>query len=152
MIFQIDWRKDNWLFLVVAFHIFITILSFASRRMVNFQIVLFLVLREFNFTSAIFHRFNFYVVLVFLVYFSEYLNEIGASHWQKFSQQQYFDSNGLFISVIFSCPILINCIFLLARFLYQSFDLMTKVKTAQLKQQLKKSQQIRPAAQHDKAD
>jgi transmembrane protein 18 len=74
---------------------------------------------------------------VLLVYFSEFLNELGARNWQRFSKQQYFDSNGLFISVVFSSPILLNCIFLLARFLHQSFDLMTKVKTAQLRQQLK---------------
>jgi transmembrane protein 18 len=73
------------------------------------------------------------------VYFSEFLNEVAAKNWQKFSKQQYFDANGLFISVIFSSPILLNCIFLLARFLHQSLDLMTKVKTAQLKQQLRRN-------------
>ena len=55
----------------------------------------------------------------------------------RFSKQQYFDENGLFISIIFSTPILLNCLFLLARFLYHSFDLMTKVKTAQIKHQMK---------------
>lgn len=75
-----------------------------------------------------------------MVYFSEFLNEVAARNWHKFSKQQYFDSNGLFISVIFSCPILLNCMFLLARFLHQSFELMTKVKTAQLQQQLKRRQ------------
>lgn len=74
---------------------------------------------------------------VLMVYFSEFFNEIAARNWYKFSKHQYFDSNGLFISVIFSCPILVNCLLMLARFLNQSFQLLAKVKTVQLKQNMK---------------
>ena len=31
-------------------------------------------------------------------------------HGRKFTRQQYFDSSGLFISIVFSVPILINCL------------------------------------------
>lgn len=87
-----------------------------------------------------------------LVYFSEYLNEVAAKNWHRFSKQQYFDSNGLFISVIFSSPILINCIFLLARFLHHNFDLMTRVKTVQIKQQLKRKQNVKELNVRTKTD
>lgn len=43
---QIDWR-DSWLFVMVAFHIGISLLSFLSRNMVNFQVVLFISLCKF---------------------------------------------------------------------------------------------------------
>jgi hypothetical protein len=79
---------------------------------------------------------------VLLVYFSEFINEVAARNSQYFSKSQYFDSNGLFISVVFCCPILINCIFILARWLSMSFDLMTKVKTAQLKEEARKRKQV----------
>lgn len=77
---------------------------------------------------------NNYFLLVLLVFFSEYINELAATNSHRFSNQNYFDSNGMFLSLIFSCPILINCLFILARWLFMSFDLITKVKTAQLKQ------------------
>jgi uncharacterized membrane protein YciS (DUF1049 family) len=83
-----------------------------------------------------------------MVYFSEYLNELAASNYQKFSNQNYFDSNGMFISIIFCCPILLNSLFILARWLMMSFDLITKVKTAQLKQEIKrKKEQTRKKAE-----
>lgn len=47
------------------------------------------------------------------MYFSETINELGAEHWQSFSRQQYFDSNGLFISTVFSIPILLNCMLMI---------------------------------------
>lgn len=50
---------------------------------------------------------------VLLVYFSENINELAAIHWRSFSRQQYFDSNGLFISTVFSIPILLNCMLMI---------------------------------------
>lgn len=50
---------------------------------------------------------------VLLVYFSETINELAAIHWRTFSRQQYFDSNGLFISTVFSIPILLNCMLMI---------------------------------------
>ncbi|KAL1500886.1 hypothetical protein ABEB36_006307 [Hypothenemus hampei] len=63
---------------------------------------------------------------------------MASSHWQIFSRQQYFDSNGLFISVVFSIPILMNCMMMVGNWLYQSTQLMTTLKTAQLKEKLRK--------------
>ena len=41
---------------------------------------------------------------------SETINEYAAHNWQYFSSQQYFDSGGLFISVVMSMPMLFNCL------------------------------------------
>lgn len=96
-------------------------------------------------------------VSVSLVYFSETINEYAAFNWKMFSRQQYFDSKGLFISVVFSVPILLNCMLMVVyilqfiyslnccssehsfqgSWLYESMQVMTKLKCAQLKQQLK---------------
>lgn len=112
---SIEWR-DPWLGLLLTFHVAVTMTALMTRNHANFQIVLFL-------------------ALLLLVYFSETINEIAASKYMLFSRQQYFDSNGLFISVVFSVPILINCMIMIATWLCQSSQLMTSLKEAQLKQQ-----------------
>ncbi|KAL0119747.1 hypothetical protein PUN28_007884 [Cardiocondyla obscurior] len=92
-----------------------------TRNHTNFQIILFL-------------------ILLLLVYFSESINEVAATNWMVFSRQQYFDSQGLFMSIVFSVPILINCMILVASWLYQSSQLMMSLKRAQLRQQAKNRQ------------
>ncbi|KAL7295976.1 hypothetical protein TKK_0010534 [Trichogramma kaykai] len=116
---SIEWR-DPWLMLLVVFHIGITMTALLTRNYANFQILLFL-------------------VLLLLVYFSESLNEIAASNWMVFSRQQYFDSKGLFISIVFSVPLLMICMIMVASWLYQSGQLMTSLKRAQLRQQQAKN-------------
>ncbi|RLU22773.1 hypothetical protein DMN91_005051 [Ooceraea biroi] len=117
---KIDWR-DPWLAVLLTFHIAITMTALMTRNHANFQIILFL-------------------VLLLLVYFSESINEVAATNWRVFSRQQYFDSKGLFISIVFSVPILINCMIMVASWLYQSSQLMTSLKRAQLRQQAKNRQ------------
>ncbi|EZA53364.1 transmembrane protein 18 isoform X2 [Ooceraea biroi] len=117
---SIDWR-DPWLAVLLTFHIAITMTALMTRNHANFQIILFL-------------------VLLLLVYFSESINEVAATNWRVFSRQQYFDSKGLFISIVFSVPILINCMIMVASWLYQSSQLMTSLKRAQLRQQAKNRQ------------
>ncbi|XP_011629998.1 transmembrane protein 18 isoform X1 [Pogonomyrmex barbatus] len=136
---QIDWR-DPWLVALLTFHIVVTMTALMTRNHANFQIILFL-------------------VLLLLVYFSESINEVAATNWmrfprpfsrsdfnlvnnfrRRFSKQQYFDSQGLFISVVFSVPILINCMIMVASWLYQSSQLMTSLKRAQLREQARHRQ------------
>ncbi|KAG8309702.1 Transmembrane protein 18 [Homalodisca vitripennis] len=71
---------------------------------------------------------------VLLVYFSENINEVASTHWRTFSRQQYFDNKGLFISLVFSVPILLNCMIMVSGWLYQSSQLMTQLRQAQLRQ------------------
>jgi hypothetical protein len=44
-----------------------------------------------------------------------------------FAEEQYFDSNGLFISVVFSAPMILNCTLIVSIWLYQSFSLIIQV-------------------------
>jgi hypothetical protein len=54
-----------------------------------------------------------YQFTVLMVYFSDTINAYAAQNWITFSKQQYFDSKGIFISIVFSMPILINCMLLI---------------------------------------
>lgn len=114
---SIDWY-DPWLITLILVHIGTTTTAICTRNHSLFQVILFL-------------------VLLLLVYFSETINELAARHWTTFSRQQYFDSNGLFISTVFSIPILLNCMLMIGNWLYNSTQLMSKLKIAQLKAQRK---------------
>lgn len=106
--FQIDWR-DPWLIGLFTFHISIFMMAILTRNYGNFQALLFFCLCKFKqFYKIVFFIGFFFLVL--LVYFSESINKMASTNWKIFSRQQYFDSNGLFISVVFSMPILMNCI------------------------------------------
>lgn len=42
-----------------------------------------------------------------LVYSAEWINRIGNERWEEFAGQNYFDKRGVFISVMFSMPMLV---------------------------------------------
>lgn len=118
---NIEWH-DPWIIGLVTFHIVITLMAILTRNHGNFQVVLFL-------------------MLLLLVYFSENINEVASTHWRLFSRQQYFDNKGLFISLVFSVPILLNCMIMVASWLWQSSQLMTQLKQAQLRQRTRSRKQ-----------
>ncbi|VVC97267.1 unnamed protein product [Leptidea sinapis] len=89
---------DPWLIALLSFHILVTFTCLSTRN------------------------------YILLVYFSENINEVAAKNWNLFSRQQYFDSKGLFISVVFCIPILLNCMIMV---------IMTNLKQAQLRQRIK---------------
>ena len=41
------------------------------------------------------------------IYLAERLNRLLGVHWQSFATQNYFDPHGLFLSVLWSGPLLI---------------------------------------------
>ncbi|KAL0274473.1 UNVERIFIED_CONTAM: hypothetical protein PYX00_006886 [Menopon gallinae] len=120
---NIEWQ-DPWIVGLIIFHITVTLTTVLTRNHGNFQVALFL-------------------ILLLLVYFSESINELASNYWTMFSRQQYFDSKGMFISLVFSAPILLNCMVLVASWLYQSSQLMTKLKRAQLEAQYTKQKSQR---------
>ncbi|XP_030560088.1 transmembrane protein 18 [Drosophila novamexicana] len=115
---SIDW-KDPWLIGLILLHVLTTSTALLTRNNTNFQVFLFL-------------------VLLSVVYFSESINEYAAQNWKTFSKQQYFDGNGLFISTVFSIPILLNCMLLIGTWLYNSTQMMATLKTAQLKERARR--------------
>ncbi|KAJ8302044.1 hypothetical protein KUTeg_014805 [Tegillarca granosa] len=72
-------------------------------------------------------------VTVIIVYFAESINEWAAKNYRLFARQQYFDSTGLFISVVFSTPILFNCLVIVVMWLISTGNLFVEVKKMKIK-------------------
>ncbi|KDO83944.1 hypothetical protein CISIN_1g031229mg [Citrus sinensis] len=89
----IDW-KEPWLMGLMAFHFVLLVVAISSRKNLNFQMYLFL-------------------LALAGVYFAENLNRVLGSNWKRFATQNYFDSHGIFLSALWSGPLLFIAIIIL---------------------------------------
>eukprot|EP00049_Salpingoeca_infusionum_P027497 m.32741 g.32741 ORF g.32741 m.32741 type:complete len:178 (+) comp9551_c0_seq2:344-877(+) len=74
-----------------------------------------------------------------MVLSSERLNQWAAESWRLFSNHQYFDAQGLFISIMFSFPAILNLLLLVILWLKETADLLVRAKTEQAKRKIKAS-------------
>lgn len=118
----IEWEKDKWILYVFGFWLLYSGLLFLTRQRQNIHAV-------------------FFVVHLSGVLLAERLNNYLSSKWEQFSSQNYFDSQGVFISVVWSGPILLLSCFMLINWFYQTYLLMIQVKRAQI-QRKQKSQKV----------
>ncbi|KAJ0972033.1 hypothetical protein J5N97_019992 [Dioscorea zingiberensis] len=109
----IDW-KEPWLVCLIAFHVALLLVVILSRRRINFQLCLFFL----AFSG---------------VFLAEKINNILGKNWDRFAGQNYFDPNGLFISVLWSGPLLITTIIILVNTLLTLCQLIVKWKRAELR-------------------
>ncbi|KAL8467226.1 hypothetical protein ACS0TY_036085 [Phlomoides rotata] len=109
----IDW-KEPWLICLISFHVFLLLVTFMSRKNINFQMCLFL-------------------LALGGVYLAERLNRILSANWKSFAGQNYFDTNGLFLSVLWSGPLLVISIIILVNTLFSLCYLMVRWKRAELR-------------------
>ncbi|XP_024146998.1 transmembrane protein 18 [Oryzias melastigma] len=110
---SVQW-SERWLVGLLLFHLLCLLLTVVTCRYYKAQICHFL-------------------LIVGLVYCAEYLNELAAMNWRAFSNFQYFDSMGMFISLVFSIPLLFNAMIIVMVWVYRTFSTMTELKTLQLK-------------------
>uniref|UniRef100_A0A3P9KRA0 Transmembrane protein 18 n=1 Tax=Oryzias latipes TaxID=8090 RepID=A0A3P9KRA0_ORYLA len=110
---SVQW-SEPWLIGLLLFHLLCLLLTVVTCKYYKAQICHFL-------------------LLVGLVYCAEYLNELAAMNWRAFSNFQYFDSKGMFISLVFSIPLLFNSMIIVVVWVYRTFSTMTELKTLQLK-------------------
>uniref|UniRef100_A0A3Q3X6N5 Uncharacterized protein n=1 Tax=Mola mola TaxID=94237 RepID=A0A3Q3X6N5_MOLML len=114
---SVQW-SEPWLIGLLVFHVVCLCLTVLTCRFYRVQIVHFL-------------------LMVGLVYSAEYLNELAAMNWRYdrcsplFSC--YFDSRGMFISLVFSVPLLLNTVVIVMVWVHRTFSTMTELKTLQLK-------------------
>jgi len=114
---SINWNEP-WLQGVLCLHGFIGSITIFTRKCTSVQIFLFL-------------------SYLCVIYLGELINEKAASNWRLFASQQYFDSNGLFISVILLGPLLLNCVLMVIFWLLESCEILVKVKRAEYRQKCK---------------
>ncbi|BAF22690.1 uncharacterized protein [Oryza sativa Japonica Group] len=109
----VDW-KEPWLISMLIFHAILLLVTIISRRNVNFQ----LILSALTFSG---------------VFLAERINTFLGQHWKSFSSQNYFDPQGLFISVVWSGPLLLITILILVNTLVTLCLLMVRWKRAELR-------------------
>mmetsp|Transcript_4341 Transcript_4341/g.5800 ORF Transcript_4341/g.5800 Transcript_4341/m.5800 type:complete len:166 (-) Transcript_4341:165-662(-) len=113
----VDW-KESWLIALLFSHVSLLCIIVFTRRNSNVQAVLFF-------------------SMLLLIYLAEPLNNLLRTKWELFAAQPYFDKNGLFLSVVFSLPLLVFTLIILVNSLIGMTRLMVKVKRAQLIQKAK---------------
>ncbi|XP_060908026.1 transmembrane protein 18 [Labrus mixtus] len=115
---SVQW-SEPWLIGMLVFHVVCLFLTVLTCRYYKAQICLFMLMAG-------------------LVYSAEYLNEFAAMNWRSFSNFQYFDSKGMFISLVYSIPLLLNTVIIVMVWVYRTFSTMTELKTLQLKRQARR--------------
>ncbi|XP_069744354.1 transmembrane protein 18 [Narcine bancroftii] len=113
LLLSIQW-SEPWLIGLITFHILCFALTLTTIRFHRLQIAHFL-------------------FMIMLVFSAEYINEMAAVNWRWFSKYQYFDSGGMFISLILSAPLLLNTVIIVIIWVHRTLTEMTKLKAVKQK-------------------
>jgi hypothetical protein len=112
----INWSSDGyWIYPVLILHVLTFLLILRYRASTNTTIVIFLIL------SA-------------AVKSCEYVNPVLSSNHGTFSSQDYFDPNGVFISIFMAGPCLLNCVVCVLGMVAEAKNLLVEVKTREFKE------------------
>ena len=110
----VAWKEERWLQALLAMELALFVAVVALRR-----------------------RFYAQMILLFLVgaavYASERINAWGAENYRSFATQNYFDSSGLFMGIVYAGPLLCIMMFQLINALIVCSNMLVKVKAAELK-------------------
>ncbi|XP_058091127.1 uncharacterized protein LOC131237408 [Magnolia sinica] len=109
----INW-KEPWLICLISFHVTLLLTTIISRRNINFQMFLFL-------------------MALTGVYLAEKINSFLGNNWKRFAGQNYFDPHGLFLSALWSGPLLFISIIILVNTLFSLCQLIVRWKRAELR-------------------
>eukprot|EP00308_Calcidiscus_leptoporus_P023979 CAMPEP_0119375226 /NCGR_PEP_ID=MMETSP1334-20130426/34456_1 /TAXON_ID=127549 /ORGANISM="Calcidiscus leptoporus, Strain RCC1130" /LENGTH=166 /DNA_ID=CAMNT_0007393471 /DNA_START=21 /DNA_END=521 /DNA_ORIENTATION=- len=130
----VNWG-ESWLHALAAFQLAVWLLAALTRKNSNVQLALLF-------------------VVLGLVYSAEWLNTLGSRHWAAFASQNYFDPRGVFISVVYSAPLLVAAFGMLINALRSAARLLVEVKKLQFKTEAKAKRQnavtAKAAASHKK--
>jgi uncharacterized BrkB/YihY/UPF0761 family membrane protein len=75
-----------------------------------------------------------------IVFAAELINNLGRESWETFAGQNYFDSRGLFITVVLSTPLLITALFILVNILLIMVAMMIEIARRRRETGVKKNQ------------
>merc|ERR1711967_226572 len=111
----VDW-SERWIVGIWCFHAVLFLSVILTRRHNGWQF--------------------FFLCLIFgIVRLSETINTYCAANWRAFSKQNYFDSQGVFMSSVVSAPLLCMAGFMAINGVYQCGGLLVTVKQNQLKKE-----------------
>ena len=112
--------KQPWLIAIILFHIACFLSSICLRKSLRYQCISM-------------------VVLTLLALASELINEYASIHWEKFADDAYFDSAGLFITFVFNMPLLFNIFVTVLLAISNAAEDLVKLKRLELAQKMKKT-------------
>jgi hypothetical protein len=85
-----------------------------------------------------------FVSIMSSVYMAERINTLAAANWDSFSTQNYFDKHGVFISTLWSTPLLLIGVVMLFQSLYNASSLLIQVPSRVLSLQSRTRKCPRP--------
>ncbi|GMH95342.1 hypothetical protein TL16_g13132 [Triparma laevis f. inornata] len=119
----IDFTKDGyWLSLLLTFHVITFVAIIKTRRQTNVQITIFIILAILTIMTE---RINTYLAES---YISPGTPVENSGILSTFASQNYFDDRGIFASIFFAGPMLVNCAFLVMCLVWEAKDLLIEVK------------------------
>ena len=108
----VDWT-ERWLLALCGWHLAWWVAAIALRRSADGQMALL-------------------VALLGATYAAERLNSVAHEHWREFAGQDYFDRRGVFVSVVYSLPMLVLAFFVLLNGLRLASRLLIQVKRKEI--------------------
>eukprot|EP01120_Amphizonella_sp_Union-15-10_P001944 TRINITY_DN12091_c0_g1_i1.p1 TRINITY_DN12091_c0_g1~~TRINITY_DN12091_c0_g1_i1.p1 ORF type:complete len:174 (-),score=9.79 TRINITY_DN12091_c0_g1_i1:55-522(-) len=126
----VEWTEP-WLLGLIIFHLSWFSFILLTRKVPSVQIAAFL-------------------ATLFFTFMSETLNGFGRRYWSFFSNTNYFDKRGLFISVVYGFPLLIVSLVALVNILIEVCNMMVVVKRAEMRSKLKQQKESKLEQQKEK--
>ncbi|KAI6652021.1 Transmembrane protein 18-like [Oopsacas minuta] len=114
-----DWTQP-WLIGIIIFHFLSLFLSIYLRKSLLYQCISL-------------------IVFTLLALSSEIFNEYASIYWERFADDAYFDSAGLFITLIFNMPLLVNIFVTVILAICNATDDLIQLKKLELSQKNKKT-------------
>ncbi|XP_003388467.1 PREDICTED: transmembrane protein 18-like [Amphimedon queenslandica] len=113
VISKVNW-SEPFLIAVIIFHLLCLVCILVCRR------------RPYLLSAIL-------LILGLVCFAGEYINEWAAANSHQFLSEQYFDSTGVFISLILSIPLLLECFVILICLFVESCSIMQQIAVAKMK-------------------
>lgn len=110
----VHWDEDRWVWGILGFHVVMAAVVYKTRKRFHVQFLL------LCFMCA-------------LVVGMDAINRVCHTHWRAFASQDYFQPDGLFLTVVASLPLLSLSFALLLHSIVHTVEVLIQVKRTQLK-------------------